>query len=178
MADVDAIGQAAYDQGKAVGLLAKQLFPGGIEIAGSDNLLGRVGCTQEMLLQRTTIFEAAFAFQGAYAAIDILVPVEADAWDVLEVKSSTSSNEIHLEDLAFQSHVLEGAGICIRKYWLLLVDNEYVRHGRVEPAKLFKRLDVTREVRELSVNVYARLGPDAGYHFSARPACGQHWLSL
>jgi hypothetical protein len=157
MPDVDASAQTIYDQGQAVGLLAKQIFPAGIEIARCENLLDRVGRTQEMLLQRATLFEAAFAFQGAYAAVDILVPVEADTWDVLEVKSSTSSNELNLEDLAFQAHVLEGWGICIRKYWLLLVDNEYVRHGPVEPEKIFKRLDVTEEVRELSVNVYKLL---------------------
>jgi hypothetical protein len=41
--------------------------------------------------------------------------MEGGAWDVLEVKSSTEAKEVHLDNLAFQLHVLAEAGIKARK---------------------------------------------------------------
>ena len=42
---------------------------------------------------------------------------------------------------------LEGAGLPVRKACLLLIDNAYVRRGAVDPAMLFKEIDLTADVR-------------------------------
>jgi hypothetical protein len=83
--------QAIFDQGHEVGALAKQLFPGGIEVGQSIVDIETVlKLSQTAIKNRRSMFEAAFAFDGGYARVDILNPVEEDAWDIIEVKSSTS----------------------------------------------------------------------------------------
>ncbi len=60
---------------------------------------------------RKPLFEAAFVYNGGYARADILNPVGKDAWDVVEVKSSTQVKDVNLLDLAFQAFVYNGAGL-------------------------------------------------------------------
>jgi hypothetical protein len=84
--------------------------------------------------------------------------VDGDAWDLFEVKSSTSAKDVHIFDLAFQAYVYVGAGLKVRRYILLLIDNSCVRDGEIDPAKFFKREDVTAEVSEMSRQIETRLG--------------------
>ena len=52
-----------------------------------------------------TLFEAAFAANGGFCRVDILQPAPRDAWDIIEVKSTTSLTslkDVYLEDLGFQ----------------------------------------------------------------------------
>ena len=146
----DAAQQAIFDQGHEVGELAKSLFPEGIDVAkGTFEIKPVLEDSASAIRQRKPLFEAAFAFKNAYARADILVPVGKGKWDVIEVKSSTQAKTEHLQDLALQTYVYEGAGIPIRKCFLLHINNEYVRRGKIDPAKLFKKVDLTEEVREL-----------------------------
>jgi hypothetical protein len=82
-----------------------------------------------------------------------LNPVGKDQWDIIEVKSATEVKEINLHDLALQRFAYEGAGLKIAKCFILHIDNEYVRHGEIEPKKLFKQVDVTNEVGKFSGSV-------------------------
>src|SRR5208337_1220154 len=64
----DAQTQAIFDQGHEVGELAKQLFPGGIEIGGDvydfDKILSR---SRQALKQRRPLYEAAFSYRDGFA---------------------------------------------------------------------------------------------------------------
>src|SRR5437773_4424345 len=72
----DAQQQAIFDQGHEVGALARQLFPGGIEIAGSsDDYDAILAAPSQALKERRPLYEAAFAFNGGYARADILNPL-------------------------------------------------------------------------------------------------------
>ena len=147
--------QAVFDQGHEVGELAKQLFPGGIEIdTAPGDFDGAIRRTQEALKQRRPIYEATFSHGGGYARADILVPVAGNAWDLVEVKSTTSlKEEVHLPDIAFQTFVLTGAGIKLRKCFLAHINNEFVRHGPIDPQKFFTLAEVTQPVSAMSRDI-------------------------
>jgi hypothetical protein len=150
--------QAVFDQGHQVGELAKSLYPGGLEIAGShtefEEVLRR---SSEALKLRRPLFEPAFTYRNAYARADILSPAGSDRWDIIEVKSSTGVKDVYIQDLALQKYTYRGAGLDIRKCELLYIDNDYERRGDVEPAKLFARVDVSREVDVLIPHVEENL---------------------
>ena len=150
--------QAVFDQGHRVGELAKSLFPGGVEIAGShtefEEVLRR---SAEALKMRRPLFEPAFRYRDAYARADIISPAGADRWDIIEVKSSTSVKDVYLQDLALQKYTYVGAGLDIRKSVLLHIDSGYERLGEVEPEKIFVREDVSRQVDALVPEVEGNL---------------------
>ena len=147
--------QAIFDQGTEVGELARQLFPGGMVVApGIINPGEVIAETQKAILSRLPLYEAAFSYHGGYARVDILVPVAGNAWDLVEVKSTTSLKEdVHLPDIAFQAFVLTGAGIKLRKCFLAHINNEFVRQRAIDPQKFFTLEDVTRPVSTLSRDI-------------------------
>jgi hypothetical protein len=151
----DEATQAVFDQSTGVGKLAQQLFPGGMVVAPGVVAPNEViAATQKAIQSRRPLYEAAFVFHGGYARADILVPVAGNAWDLVEVKSTTSLQEdIHLPDLAFQASVLTGAGIKLRKCFLAHFNGEFIRHGPIDPPKFFTLEDVTRPVSTLSREV-------------------------
>lgn len=158
------LAQAIFDQGHAVGAWAKRLYPDGIEIAPGVTDFDLVCAeSQRQLVARKPLFEPAFRAAGGYARIDILHPVADDAWDIIEVKSSTSVKDVYLEDVAFQAHVCTEAGLTIRRCYVLHINSSYVRQGDVEPRRLFTKVDVTRQTSALSskiadrVNAFARV---------------------
>jgi hypothetical protein len=109
--------------------------------------------TQKSLLSRRPIFEATLSANGGYARTDILNPVGTDEWDLIEVKSTTSLKDIHIPDLAFQVWVFTEAGIKIRRCFLCHINNEFVRHGDIEPKEFFTLRDVTAEVSAYSSEI-------------------------
>ena len=125
--------------------MARLLYPSGILIDSLDRQTA-LSATAVALNHRVPLFEAAFQHRSGFTRVDILAPVESNAWDLIEVKSSTAKKEVHLEDLAFQAHVLAEAGIRLRKVMLVLVNNGYVRQGELRADELFLRTDLTEEV--------------------------------
>jgi hypothetical protein len=143
-------------QGREVGALARQLFPHGIHITPLARHEALVQ-TQAALPLRQPTFEAAFQAEHYFTRPDILVPIDGGLWDVVEVKAGTSIEDAHLDDLAFQAEVLARAGMSIRSYSLLLVNNRYVREGAVDPNSLFAKYDVTQEVETRRAGMEGRL---------------------
>ena len=147
---VDAGTQAIFDQGHLVGEYAKKLFPDGIEIKAEYNEIEKTLEESIRALQfRKPLFEAGFKYKDAFARADILNPAGKDAWDIIEVKSSTEVKEINLHDVALQRYVYEGAGLKIRKCWIYFINNQYIRKGDIEPEQLFAKEEITKEVEEL-----------------------------
>jgi hypothetical protein len=152
---VDTATQAIFDQGHEVGNWAKKLYPKGVEIEFEGDAIGK---TKAAVSKRVPVFEASFAYKNGYCKTDILVPVEKDEWDIVEVKSSTKVKDEHIEDVAFQRWVLEGAGLKIRKTHLMFLNNEYVRHGAINPKELFGSEDITEAVSSKLPEVEENLG--------------------
>jgi hypothetical protein len=155
----DAATQAIFEQGHEVGALAKQVFPGGVEVGdGVLDLEETVRLTQKALKLRKPLFEAAFSAEGGYCRVDILDPALNDAWDIIEVKSTTSLKDVHLEDLGFQAWVLATAGFKIRACYLMHINPDFVRRGEIDPKKFFTLEDVTDQAADLGQLVEDKLG--------------------
>lgn len=153
----DAATQAKFDTGHVVGDLAKDLFPGGIEIAWSDDPNGRMERTAaetlELLKQRVPLYEASFLIDGCYCRADLLVPAADDAWDLYEVKSTTGVKDVNLHDVAFQAWAIERCGVRLDRLYLVHLDNTYVRQGQIDVHGLFHAENVTERARELMPGV-------------------------
>ena len=77
------------------------------------------------------------------------MPVGKDQWDMVEVKSSTKVKEDYLYDVSFQKYCYESAGLKIRKCFVLHVNNEYTRRGKINAKKFFMKRDITEKVLPL-----------------------------
>lgn len=138
--------QAIFDQGHLVGEMATCLFPNGITIDWGTEFDNVISASIRALAERRPLFEAGFRNGLAYARADVLNPVSGGKWDLIEVKSGTKVEDVHLRDVAFQKYVYEGAGVPIRRCYLMHIDNSYVRRGPVDAMKLFKKEDITKVV--------------------------------
>lgn len=150
---IDARTQAIMDMGTRVGHLAHALFPGGIRIEREYIPEKHAKKSLKALALRKPLFEAGFTYNRGYALADILQPAPGNRWDLIEVKSSTSVKDINLYDVAFQRHIYEGAGLKIRRCYLMHIDNQYIRKGPIEPEKLFVRKDITGDSRGLAPEI-------------------------
>jgi len=143
----DEATQAVFAQGHLVGDYAKKLFTKGIEVDHSKSFAEGLKSTRESILKRVPIFEAALTYKNCYARADILEPVGEDEWNLIEVKSSTEVKDVNYSDIGFQYYVYTRAGLKIDKCYLMCIDNTYVRKGDIDPSKLFKKIDVTDEIK-------------------------------
>jgi CRISPR/Cas system-associated exonuclease Cas4 (RecB family) len=103
--------------------------------------------TKELLPRRVPLFEAGISAGGIHSRADILVPVEGNAWDIVEVKSSTHVKDVNIHDVAVQKYCYEKAGLKIRRSFLMHINNEYLRDGDIVPEKLIKKEDITDKVK-------------------------------
>lgn len=156
--ETGAATQAIFDQGHEVGQLARQLFPGGLEVAPeASSLQETLEATRQALKERKPLYEAAISAEGGYARADILNPVDEDAWDVYEVKSSTAVKDVNLQDLAFQVYIYRAAGLRIRRSHLVHVNSSYTRQGGIVPRELFTIRDLTDEVDRMDSTISTSL---------------------
>jgi hypothetical protein len=148
----DSSTQHIFDQGHLVGELAKKLFPDGINVP-YDNFRENINCTQQLLIARKPLFEAGFLSDKLFCRVDILSLASLNRWDIVEVKSSTSIKEENLHDVAFQKFCLQKQGMLINKCYLAFINNQYVKHGEIDPAQLFNVQDITEEVEAASEGI-------------------------
>ncbi|NIQ01321.1 MAG: DUF2779 domain-containing protein, partial [Nitrospinaceae bacterium] len=87
-----------------------------------------------------------FESNGAWFRADILHRGK-NGWELYEVKATTGIKPLHLEDVAFQFHVLEGCGLEVSQVCVVHLNPQYIRRGPLELGKLFQPVDCTREVR-------------------------------
>jgi hypothetical protein len=155
--EVDAVTQYRFDQGHLVGELAKKLFSNGIDIPDED-FTDNLRQTRELLEQRVPLFEAGIKAGEIYARADILNPVGANEWDIIEVKSSTSVKDENYDDVSFHKLCYKKHGLKIRKSFLAYINNEYVKHGDIDPKQLFNIEDISDRVEEASPETQKRIG--------------------
>jgi hypothetical protein len=153
---VSTITQHRFDEGNMVGHFAKNLFPDGIDIP-TDNFFGNIQQTKRLLKARKPLFEAGTLCGRLYARPDILNPVNDDAWDIYEVKSSTEARETNFHDVAFQKHVYQQAGIKIKHCFLIYIDSNYVKYGEIDPNELFYMEDISAAVEEATAGLEERI---------------------
>lgn len=140
--------QALFDSGNLIGQLAQQVFQGGLdattEMNGNWSLA--IDRTKSWIQQgQQTIYEAAFSIPNGFAALDILHHQDGERL-AIEVKSSTSVKEYHVTDAAYQYFVMNSAGFAPDRFFLMHINNQYVRHGHIVPKELFHLEDITELV--------------------------------
>ena len=148
---IDAGLQARLDMGTAIGELARDIFPGGrlVEVDYWAQELA-VEKTQALVSDKavSSIYEAAFTFDGIRTRFDILQRLDSTDFALAEVKSGTSVKPEHIPDAAIQTYVAEGAGLNVRKVYLVHVDNSYVYEGGPYILdRLFQVEEITDQVR-------------------------------
>ncbi len=145
----DASTQAVFDQGNAIGELARKCYPNGIDLSQVMDIEEVIARTKEAVNERRQIFEAGFATANSFARADILNPVRDDEWDIIEVKSSTNAKLVHKHDLAHQRYTYERAGLKIHNCYVCVINANYTREGELDLDELFTLIDVTQGVEEL-----------------------------
>lgn len=139
---------AVFEEGNKVGALAQQMFPGGVEII-SNSFEQAVAESARAIQERRPVFEAAFVYNHCAIRADVLTPNEDGSWNLIEAKSTTAVEEIHLQDVAFQLHVLTGAGVRINRCIVAHINSAFVKHGPVDPHLFFTLADVADQVLAL-----------------------------
>ena len=157
----DAAAEATIQQGRDVGMLARQMFPGGVEVC-ERSLDQAIRTTRELLTNSEVpaIFEATFENAGVLVRVDVLQRRRDGRFRLIEVKSSTDLREdaYHLEDVAIQYRVLSRCGLNIASCALAHVDRSYVfQGGTIDVRRFFKIRNVTRRVEKLQHNLTFRL---------------------
>jgi hypothetical protein len=151
--------EAVTQQGREVGLLARQLFPGGIEVTGKS-LDEAIRITKQLLANSEvpTIFEGTFEHQGVIVKTDILQRRKQNHWRLVEVKSTADLKDRHSEDVAIQSYVLSGSGLQLASVWLAHINREYVLTGtEVDPHQFFLFRNLTTRAKNLQPELVFRL---------------------
>jgi len=92
-------------------------------------------------------FVADFGEHSITCIVDVIERVDAKVFDLYEIKSSTSVKPEHIEDLAFQTTVLEKSGYTVRNIAVIYCNNQYVRQGEIDALSLSAQQDVTSQVR-------------------------------
>src|SRR5207302_6977911 len=126
-------------QGREVGMLARQLFPGGIEVDSKGGLDQAIRNTRELVANREVpaIFEGVFEHGGVLVRVDILHRRGDGRWRLIEVKSTTDVKDHHVGDVAIQHRVVRGSGIDLASSCLAHVNREYIYDGGAIDAHRF-----------------------------------------
>jgi hypothetical protein len=141
--------QALFDSGTEVGIRARDLFPGGVEVP-YEGLSPReqLDMTASEIRKGTeTLYEAAFSYNNVFMKADILHK-GTGGWELYEVKQSTEVKDVHVNDVVLQYYVLKGCNLPVSRAFLVRINNQYVRHGEIEVEKLFAVEDLTDRVKE------------------------------
>jgi hypothetical protein len=155
--------QRVFDSGTEVGVAARDLFPGGVEIP-FDGLTPKEQLEKTAAALRngmTTIYEAAFEHDGVFMKADILHK-GARGWDLYEVKATTEVKKAHVNDVSLQYHVLLGARIDAASANVVHLNSQYVRKGAIEVNKLFVSEDITQAVRSRQTTVATEIAKMRG----------------
>ena len=132
--------RAKFKRGTDVGILAQQLFPGGINMTpSSPSLFGKKVVETMQNLSNPAVnvmYEAVFQYDDTLIMLDILVR-EGDKWRAIEVKSSLSISPTYMKDAALQYYVLKGCNVPLSDIQLMYINADYVRNGDLDLSQLF-----------------------------------------
>lgn len=139
-------------QGNVVGKLARTYFDDTFLITG-NNETDKADKTKKSIEDGViNIAEASFIYDDLFCAVDILHKVD-DGYEIYEVKSSTSVEKHHIDDVSFQNYVLTKLGYNIKASYVLYVNNKYIYKDKLEVNKYFSKelIDIKDDV-EYNIN--------------------------
>ena len=151
-AEPDGATEAIMQQGHDVGMLARKLFPGGVEVGDGGSLDHAIRATRELVANSAVpaIFEGVFEHGGVLVRVDILHRRRDGRWRLIEVKSTTDVRDHHLGDVGIQYRVVSRSGVDVATVCLAHVNRAFVFDGQNTDAKQFFRIrNLTRRVERL-----------------------------
>jgi predicted RecB family nuclease len=159
-AEPDVAADAIIEQGREVGLLARQMFPGGVEVRSGGGLDQAIRATRELVAnpEVPAIFEGVLEHQNVLVKVDVLHRRRDGRWRLIEVKSSTDIKEHHVGDVAIQHRVVTRSGVDLAASCLAQVNREYVYEGGpIDVHRFFKIRNLTRQVESLQPELTVQL---------------------
>ena len=143
--------RAKFQRGTDVGVLAHDVFPGGIDMspASPSQFPKKVQETMDNLgnPEVKVMYEAVFQFNDTLIMLDMLVR-DGDKWLAVEVKSSMRLSDTYYNDAALQYYVLHGCEVPLSDFKLMYLNGDYVKDGPIDVKQLFKFESVMEYVVE------------------------------
>lgn len=150
--------RAKFKRGTDVGILAQQVFPGGVNMTpkSPSQFDKKVAETLQNLTNPAinVMYEAVFQYDDTLIMLDIIVR-DGDQWRAIEVKSSLSISPTYMKDAALQYYVLKGCNVPISDLQLMYINADYVKNGDLDLTQLFVFQSV-KEYAEKYQNVIAK----------------------
>ncbi|HWY09961.1 MAG TPA: DUF2779 domain-containing protein, partial [Bacteroidia bacterium] len=150
--------QMIMDKGTEVGIIARNLYPNGVDVSQDNKIYGKALFeeTKKLLEEGAQVlYEASFETldERMNFKADIFIKCERKT-KLIEVKSSTSLKAPeHILDLAFQYYVLKNSsynGPPIEVY-IAYINNQYIRGEELDIDQLFTVENVTRRIIDAQV---------------------------
>lgn len=143
--------RAKFQRGTDVGMLAHEVFPGGIDMSpNAPSQFPKKAAETLANLSNPEVkvmYEAVFQFNDTLIMLDILVR-DGDQWLAVEVKSSMRLSDTYYNDAALQYYVLHGCGVPLSDFRLMYLNGDYVKDGPIDVQQLFKMESVMDYVVE------------------------------
>jgi predicted RecB family nuclease len=158
-AEPDDVTEAIIEQGREVGLLARQMFPDGVEVR-NEGLDQAIRATRELIAnpEVSVIFEGTFEHGGVLVRVDILHRRRDGRWRLIEVKSTTDIKDHHLDDVGIQYRVLSRSGLDVASACLAHANRNYIyAGGDIDPRQFFRVRNLTRRVQRLQPKLNSQL---------------------
>ena len=138
--------QSVFDNGNDVHEVARKILGEEINIPFNEDLTQMIKDTEKVMKQEKVIItEASFSYENNFCSVDILKK-EGNTYEIYEVKSSTELKDVYVDDVSYQYFVLTSLGLKVEKCYVVILNNRYVRKGKLDLNQLFKKIDVTDEV--------------------------------
>ena len=138
--------EAVFANGNKVGERARELFGTYVLIDYDAGYKKMIEETNEKLKDKPNVIcEASFSYDGNFCSVDILKN-DVDGVEIYEVKSSTSINNIYIDDVAYQTWILKKLGFNVKKSCIVYVNNQYIKNGEFDINEFFNIEDVTNEL--------------------------------
>lgn len=150
--DLSDFAKSLTAKGNLVELWARKLFPQG-------RLISEFGETALRDTERFISIKQAVIFQSAFLKASFLVrndvleyDQDKDAWNLYEIKGTNSLEENekeldHIEDLSFQSIVLNDLGLKINQAFLIHLNKDYIRGDEINIHDLFTIEDLSEQLQ-------------------------------
>ena len=143
--------RAKFQRGTDVGVLAHEVFPGGIDMSpNAPSQFPKKAAETLANLSNPEVkvmYEAVFQYNDTLIMLDILVR-DGDRWLAVEVKSSMRLSDTYYNDAALQYYVLHGCGVPLSDFRLMYLNGDYVKDGSIDVQQLFKMESVMDYVVE------------------------------
>jgi len=149
---IDENTQSMFDTGHEFEAYAEKLLPDPVRLGFNnyDEYASLPLQTKQEIEKGTPIIlQGRLEVGGITCIFDVLKRIEEGLFDLIEIKSSTKAKPEHEYDLAFQTIVLQKAGLKVRNVSVMHVNNTYIRNGDIEIEKLVATTDVTDAVHNL-----------------------------